>query len=146
VKYRRDIPKIHARGGLCWVVECFSRHILLHLTPGLARCRTARRQYHGLWAARWKCFSRRDDKSTPTKHLTPPPHHSSRPAAAHTDTETPLPSKGGRRTAPTDLAQIHVLLRLTGLRVNPNPSTTDCGLLGGSASCREQKTTLPVVL
>ena len=31
-----------------------------------------------------------DDKFTPTKHLTPPPHHSSRPAAAHTDTETPL--------------------------------------------------------
>jgi len=30
------------------------------------------------------------DKFTPTKHLTPPPHHSSRPAAAHTDTETPL--------------------------------------------------------
>jgi len=32
-----------------------------------------------------------DDKFTPTKHLTPPPHHSSRPAAAHTDTETPAP-------------------------------------------------------
>jgi len=31
-----------------------------------------------------------DDKFTPTKHLTPPPHNSSRPAAAHTDTETPL--------------------------------------------------------
>jgi len=31
-----------------------------------------------------------DDQFTPTKHLTPPPHHSSRPAAAHTDTETPL--------------------------------------------------------
>ena len=31
-----------------------------------------------------------DDLFTPTKHLTPPPHHSSRPAAAHTDTETPL--------------------------------------------------------
>jgi len=32
-----------------------------------------------------------DDKFTPTKHLTPPPHHSSsRPAAAHTETETPL--------------------------------------------------------
>jgi len=31
---------------------------------------------------------RDDDKFTPTKHLTPPPHHSSRPAAAHTDTET----------------------------------------------------------
>jgi len=31
-----------------------------------------------------------DDTFTPTKHLTPPPHHSSRPAAAHTDTETPL--------------------------------------------------------
>jgi len=29
-----------------------------------------------------------DDKFTPTKHLTPPPHHSSRPASAHTDTET----------------------------------------------------------
>ena len=29
-----------------------------------------------------------DDKFTPTKHLTPPPHHSSRPAAAHTETET----------------------------------------------------------
>jgi len=36
-----------------------------------------------------------DDKFTPTKHLTPPPHHSSRPAAAHTDTETPLQNKGG---------------------------------------------------
>ena len=31
-----------------------------------------------------------DAKFTPTKHRTPPPHHSSRPAAAHTDTETPL--------------------------------------------------------
>ena len=32
-----------------------------------------------------------DDKFTPTKHLTPPPHHSSsRSAAAHTETETPL--------------------------------------------------------
>ena len=31
-----------------------------------------------------------DDKFTPTKHLTPPPHHSSRPAAAHIDSETPL--------------------------------------------------------
>jgi len=31
-----------------------------------------------------------DDKFTPTNHLTPPPHNSSRPAAAHTDTETPL--------------------------------------------------------
>jgi len=32
-----------------------------------------------------------DDKFTPTKHLTPPPNHSSsRPAAAHTETETPL--------------------------------------------------------
>jgi len=31
-----------------------------------------------------------DYKFTPTKHLTPPPHHSSQPAAAHTDTETPL--------------------------------------------------------
>ena len=30
------------------------------------------------------------DKFTPTKHLTPPPHHSSRRTAAHTDTETPL--------------------------------------------------------
>ena len=30
-----------------------------------------------------------DNKCTPTKHLIPPPHHSSRPAAAHTDTETP---------------------------------------------------------
>jgi len=37
-----------------------------------------------------------DDKFTPTKHLTPPPHHSSRPAAAHTDTETPLQKKGGQ--------------------------------------------------
>jgi len=31
-----------------------------------------------------------DDQFTPTKHLKPPPHHSSRLAAAHTDTETPL--------------------------------------------------------
>ena len=31
-----------------------------------------------------------DDKFTPTKHLTPPPHHSNLPAAAHTNTETPL--------------------------------------------------------
>jgi len=31
-----------------------------------------------------------DDKFTPTKHLAPPPHHSSRPAAAHIDTETLL--------------------------------------------------------
>ena len=31
-----------------------------------------------------------DDKFTPTKHITPPPHHSSRPAVAHTGTETPL--------------------------------------------------------
>jgi len=32
-----------------------------------------------------------DDKFTPTKHLTPPPHHSSsRPAVAHTATATPL--------------------------------------------------------
>jgi len=32
-----------------------------------------------------------DDKFTPTKHLTPPPHHSSsRPTAAHTATATPL--------------------------------------------------------
>jgi len=49
-----------------------------------------------------------DDKFTPTKHLTPPPHHSSRPAAAHTDTETPLlhqkKGRAHRRTAPTDLA------------------------------------------
>ena len=30
------------------------------------------------------------DKFTPTKYLTPPLHNSSRPAAAHTDTETPL--------------------------------------------------------
>ena len=48
-----------------------------------------------------------DDKFTPTKHLTPPPHHSSRPAAAHTDTETPLQKKKGRarrRTARTDVA------------------------------------------
>ena len=39
------------------------------------------------------CVSLRtdDDKFTPTKHLTSPPHQSSRPAAAHTDTETPLP-------------------------------------------------------
>jgi len=29
------------------------------------------------------------DKFTPTKHLTPPPHNSIRPAAAHTDMETP---------------------------------------------------------
>jgi len=36
-----------------------------------------------------------DDKFTPAKHLTPPPHHSSRPAAAHTDTETPLQQKEG---------------------------------------------------
>ena len=40
-----------------------------------------------------------DDKFTPTKHLIPFPHHSSsRPAAAHTETETPLlhqrPKKG----------------------------------------------------
>ena len=34
-------------------------------------------------------ISRGGDKFTPTKHLTPPPHHSSRPAAAYTDTETP---------------------------------------------------------
>jgi len=50
-----------------------------------------------------------DDKFTPTKHLTPPPHHSSRPAAAHTDTETPLlhqkKGRARRRTAPTGLAQ-----------------------------------------
>jgi len=38
---------------------------------------------------------RYDDKFTPTKHLTLPPHHSSRPAAAHTDTETPLQWKEG---------------------------------------------------
>jgi len=31
-----------------------------------------------------------DDKFTPAKHQTPSPHHSSRPAAAHTGTETPL--------------------------------------------------------
>ena len=31
-----------------------------------------------------------DGKFTPTKHLTPHPRHSSRPATAHTDTETPL--------------------------------------------------------
>ena len=38
-----------------------------------------------------------DDQFTPTKHLTAPPHDSSRPAAAHTDTETPLlqKKKGG---------------------------------------------------
>ena len=36
-----------------------------------------------------------DDKFTPTKHLILPPHHSSRPAAAHTDTETPLQYKEG---------------------------------------------------
>jgi len=30
-----------------------------------------------------------DDKFTPT-NLTPSPHHSSRPVAAHTDSETPL--------------------------------------------------------
>jgi len=30
-----------------------------------------------------------DDNFTPSKHLTPPPDHSSRPAAAHNDTETP---------------------------------------------------------
>ena len=30
-----------------------------------------------------------DDKFIPTKHRTPPFHYSSRPAAAHTDTETP---------------------------------------------------------
>jgi len=53
-----------------------------------------------------------DDKFTPTKHLTPPPHHTQqqrRPAAAHTDTETPLrctkkKGRARRRTAPTDLA------------------------------------------
>jgi len=52
--------------------------------------------------------ARQDDKFTPTKHLTSPPHHSSRPVAAHTDTETPLLHKkkgrARRRTAPTDLA------------------------------------------
>ena len=35
-----------------------------------------------------------DDKFTPTKHLILLPHHSSRPAAAHTGTETPLQQKG----------------------------------------------------
>jgi len=31
-----------------------------------------------------------DDKFTLTKHLTPPIHHSSRPAAAYTGMETPV--------------------------------------------------------
>ena len=31
-----------------------------------------------------------EEMSTPERHLTPPPHYSSRPAAAHTNTETPL--------------------------------------------------------
>ena len=31
-----------------------------------------------------------DNKFTPTKRLTPTPNHSSRPASAHTGTETPL--------------------------------------------------------
>jgi len=35
-----------------------------------------------------------DDNFTPTKHLTPPPHHSSRPAAAHTDPDTTIIKRG----------------------------------------------------
>ena len=35
----------------------------------------------------------RDDKFTPSKRLTPPPHHSSGPAAAHTDGDTPAAPK-----------------------------------------------------
>ena len=31
-----------------------------------------------------------ENNFTPAKHLIPPPNHSSRPVAAHTDTETPL--------------------------------------------------------
>jgi len=50
------------------------------------------------------------DKFTPTKHLTPPPHHSSRPAAAHTDTETPLPKKGGGGRVILLLLCINILL------------------------------------
>jgi len=46
------------------------------------------------WSFFWmtgQVGSHDDGKFTPTKHLTPPPsHHSSQPAAAHTDTETPL--------------------------------------------------------
>jgi len=43
-----------------------------------------------------------DNKFTPTKHLTPPPHHSSsRPAAAHTETETPLLHQK-KRVGPVD--------------------------------------------
>jgi len=41
----------------------------------------------------------RGDKSTPTKHLTPPPHHNSRPAAAHTGRETHYNETGGRGRA-----------------------------------------------
>jgi len=63
-----------------------------------------------LWHAGGSRYSSQGDKFTPTKHLTPPPHHSSRPAAAHTDTETPLLQKkqgrARRRTAPTDVAHI----------------------------------------
>jgi len=59
-------------------------------------------------------FSDDDYRFTPTKHLTPPPHHSSRPAPAHTDTETPLlPKKefrARRRTAPTDVAHNRAIL------------------------------------
>jgi len=53
-----------------------------------------------------------DDKFTPTKHLantpSPPPHHSSQPATAHTDTETPLrccccTKKRGRARRPVDV-------------------------------------------
>jgi len=59
------------------------------LCNGLVTCRAraffARAPMSGLYF-----FASDDDKFTPTAHLTPSPNHSSRPAAAHTDTEIPL--------------------------------------------------------
>jgi len=43
-----------------------------------------------------------DDKFTPTKHLTPPPHHSSRPAAAHSHRNGDTPAAPKKRVGPVD--------------------------------------------
>ena len=63
------------------------------LLPGFySQKRMAGERHASAYHAPWLDMQRvdDDDKFTPTKHPTPPPHHSNRPAAAHTDTETPL--------------------------------------------------------
>ena len=96
VKYRREVPpKIHARGAFSAWRAVSTEH------------RASQRSLVDLTARVQQQLESddNDDKftPTPTKHLTPPPNHSSsRPAAAHTETETPLLHQGKGQGLQTD--------------------------------------------